>query len=122
MPNPVVHFEIGCRDKEKSAAFYEQAFGWATAPYGPLSKGIATGEQTGVQGHITALGHEPHAYVLVYVQVDDVPAALESVVAAGGASHIGPLNIPGRDEAFAWFTDPDGNMLGLIGPALPENG
>lgn len=120
MPNPVVHFEIGCRDKDETAAFYERAFGWTTAPNGPLGKSIATGEDEGVQGHITALGHEPHAYVLVYVSVEDVAAALEKVVAAGGERHIGPLNIPGRNEAFAWFKDPAGNMLGLIGPASPE--
>ena len=28
MPNPVVHFEIGCRDRAKTAQFFTQLFGW----------------------------------------------------------------------------------------------
>ena len=30
----------------------------------------------GSQGHMTALGHEPHNYTIFYVDVDDMPAAL----------------------------------------------
>jgi integrase len=35
MPHPVVHFEIGCKDKEKTSAFYRQVFGWAIE-FGPM--------------------------------------------------------------------------------------
>ena len=35
-------------------------------------------------GHITSLGHEPHNYVTVYVEVDDVQAYLDKAVALGG--------------------------------------
>jgi len=28
MGMPVVHFEIGCKDKEKTSAFYAGLFGW----------------------------------------------------------------------------------------------
>ena len=28
MANPVVHFEIGCRDTGKAAGFYASLFGW----------------------------------------------------------------------------------------------
>ena len=28
MGHPVVHFEIGCKDKEKTSASYAGAFGW----------------------------------------------------------------------------------------------
>ncbi len=30
--NPVVHFDIGCRDKEQSRRFYEKMFGWKSEP------------------------------------------------------------------------------------------
>lgn len=30
MGKPVVHFEIGCRDKAKTAEFYGALFDWAT--------------------------------------------------------------------------------------------
>ena len=118
MGNPVVHFELGCRDKDGTAAFYETCFGWTTGDYGPSGKTIATGGGGGIDGHITALGHEPHAYVMVYIDVPDVDAAIDAVTANGGAVQIGPLDIPGQDQRFAWFTDPAGNTLGLIGPKV----
>lgn len=117
MGNPVVHFEIGCRDASETAAFYERCFGWATADYGPSGKAIATGADTGIQGHITALGHEPHNYVMVYIEVPDVAAAAETVVANGGTLLIGPLAIPNDGRTFAWISDPAGNTIGLIEPA-----
>jgi len=116
MGDPVVHFEIGCRDKERAAKFFEDCFGWSTSPYGDLGKLIDTAAGKGVGGHITALGHEPHNYVLVYIEVGDVAAALEKVAAAGGEALLGPLEIPGDGRVFAWFKDPDGNTLGLVTP------
>src|SRR5271170_8435148 len=54
MPHPVVHFEIGCKDKETTAAFYQQVFGWAIDGAMGL---INTGSTAGIAGHIASLGH-----------------------------------------------------------------
>ncbi len=115
MGNPVVHFEVGCRDKDRSAKFFSDCFGWEAGPYHDLAKSLTPGGDS-IDGHVTALGHEPHNYVLFYIEVEDIAAALEKVTAEGGAAHIGPLEIPGDGRSFAWFKDPDGNMLGLITP------
>lgn len=115
MPNPVVHFEIGCRDTAKSAAFYQQAFGWTTAPQGPAMM-IQTGVSQGIQGHFTALGHEPFRYTIFYIEVDDITAYLAKVVEGGGKTLIPRVDIPNYGS-FAWFTDPDGNTVGLWTPA-----
>jgi len=37
MGNPVVHFDIGCKDKDKARDFYCQLFEWTSEPYGPSS-------------------------------------------------------------------------------------
>jgi len=37
--------------------------------------------QHSINGHITALGHEPNNYVTVYVGVDDVQAYLDKAEA-----------------------------------------
>ena len=108
MPQPVVHFEIGCRDLPSTRAFYEAAFDWNIA-------NDQTHPAGGIPGHFTSLGHEPHQYVSFYIQVDDVAAALEKVVLCGGKKVVGPLQIP--TGTFAWFSDPGGNMLGLWRPA-----
>jgi len=60
MPHPVVHFEIGCQDKEKTSSFYRSVFGWAIDS-GPMGI-IETGSASGIPGHIASLGHEPHQF------------------------------------------------------------
>ena len=41
MGQPVVHFEIGCRDKTKTAAFFSQLFDWKMLDAGPAIVGGA---------------------------------------------------------------------------------
>jgi uncharacterized protein len=110
---PVVHFEIGCRDNAKTQAFYSKLFDWDIKPSGPSAALINTGAE-GINGHITTLGHEPNNYVTVYVQVDDVKAYLDKATALGGKMLVPPIAIP--TGKFAWFADPEGNMIALIQP------
>ena len=113
MGQPVVHFEIGCRDSAHTQAFFKELFGWSMQQAGPAAM-IDTKAGSGINGHITALGHEPHRYVTVYVQVDDVAAALAKAESLGGKTQVPPVEIP--QGTFAWFTDPDGNVIGLWKP------
>jgi len=112
MKNPVVHFDIGCRDREKASQFYSDLFGWSMTDYGPLSRKVDTGCDTGINGHITALGHEPHQYVMLYVEVDDIAAYTSKATELGGEVVIPETQIPGGGN-FAWIKDVDGNMVGL---------
>lgn len=114
MPNPVVHFEIGCRDVARTSEFYTRLFDWKLQPGGPATL-IDSGEG-GITGHFTSLGHEPHHYVTVYVQVDDIEAYLKKVLDLGGKVVVGPIPLP-DGRRFAWITDPDGSIVGLIQPA-----
>lgn len=115
MPNPVVHFDIGCRDREKTNEFYTALFDWKTTDYGPFSKSINTGSDSGIAGYMTALGHEPHNYVMVYVEVDEIAPYLEKVVELGGKVMIPENEVPGQGS-FAWINDIEGNMIGLWKP------
>jgi uncharacterized protein len=112
MGRPVVHFEIGCRDKAATARFYEDLFGWTTQEMGPAARMIATGSESGIAGHITSLGHEPHNYTIFYVDVEDVEAALKKAESLGGRTLVPAVPVPtGR---FAWVADPEGNTVGLF--------
>jgi uncharacterized protein len=113
MGQPVVHFEIGCRDKAKTSTFFSQLFDWKMLDAGPATM-ISTASNEGIQGHISSLGHEPHNYVTVYVQVDDVQAYLDKVQKLGGKMLVPPVEIP--TGTFAWFADPEGNTIGLWKP------
>ena len=112
MAHPVVHFEIGCKDKETTSAFYQNVFGWSIDP-GPMGM-INTGSTEGIAGHIAALGHEPHQFTHFYIETDDVAASLQQVEAAGGKTVVPPVPIP--TGTFAWFSDPEGNTVGLWKP------
>jgi uncharacterized protein len=114
---PVVHFEIGCRDSAATQAFYSKLFDWDITAAGPAAT-INTGGEGGINGHITALGHEPHNYVTVYVQVDDLKKYLSKAEALGGKTLVPPVKIP--TGQFAWLADPDGNIVGLLQPTTPQ--
>jgi predicted enzyme related to lactoylglutathione lyase len=112
MPHPVVHFEIGCQNKEKTSAFYSTVFGWNIDP-GPTGI-IDTGSNQGIPGHVASLGHEPHQFTHFYIETDDVAESLKKVAAAGGKTIVPPIELP--TGTFAWFSDVEGNTVGLWKP------
>lgn len=114
MPNPVVHFEIGCRDSGKTQEFFSGLFDWQMEPMGPAAM-VSTGSEAGIGGHINALGHEPHNFVTVYVQVDDLQAYLDKAEALGGKAIIPPTEVPEMGH-FAWIADIEGTTIGLWKP------
>lgn len=113
MGQPVVHFEIGCRDSAKAADFFGRLFAWESHALGPATM-IETGAERGIQGHISALGHEPYKYTIFYVEVDNVQTYLDKAAALGGRTLVPPVEIP--TGTFAWFSDLDGNTIGLWKP------
>ena len=113
MSHPVVHFEIGCKDRQATSAFYSRLFEWQIDD-GPMGM-IDTASTAGIQGHIAALGHEPHQFTHFYVETDDVAASLAKAADLGGKTIVPPVDIPGG--TFAWFADPEGNIVGLWKPA-----
>ncbi|MBK9187629.1 MAG: VOC family protein [Phycisphaerales bacterium] len=118
MPAPVVHFEIGCNDLEKTRSFYAQLFGWEYAPGAPNMAMIgnvgpmAPTKTDGIGGHLTALGHPPHQYVTIYAQVEDIDATLQKAEKLGGSTIVPKTEVPTMGW-FAWFKDPEGNAIGL---------
>jgi predicted enzyme related to lactoylglutathione lyase len=115
MGQPVVHFEIGCRDSAATQQFYSKIFGWQIHVAGPAAM-IDTGGAGGINGHISALGHEPFNYVTVYVQVDNIEAHLAKAQELGGKRIVGPIEIP--TGSFAWMADPEGTVIGLFRPKV----
>ncbi len=112
---PIVHCEIAGRDLDRTKDFYCKLFDWQIDQQGPAAM-IRTGSTEGIQGHFNALGHEPHHYVTVYVQVDDPQAYLDKAAKLGGKTLVPPTDIPNNKGRFAWLADPDGNIVGLYKP------
>jgi len=114
MGNPIIHFEIGGRDSGATQKFFTDLFGWKIEQMGPAAMIMAEGENS-IGGHISSLGHEPHNYVTVYAQTDDIPGTLAKAEELGGKTMIPETEVPTQGW-FAWFTDLDGNIIGLWKP------
>ena len=108
--NHICHFEIGCRDRQKTSDFYGALFGWVVDAQEHATYLRPQGSDVG--GHVSSLGHEPHNYTIFYVCVDDIHAALAKAEGLGGRKIVGPVPLP-RGGTFAWFADPEGNTVGL---------
>jgi predicted enzyme related to lactoylglutathione lyase len=117
MGRPVVYFEIGCRDRAKTDAFYAELFDWELNPE-EMATRVAPVEG-GIGGHIVAFGHEPYRQTIFYVLVEDLQATLDRAEALGGKTLIPPVEIPGGRGSFAWLTDPEGNTVGIYREGKP---
>jgi uncharacterized protein len=111
---PVVHFEIGAKEGGKLAGFYAKLFDWTVQSFGNANL-FDTGTKEGIMGHVNQLGHEPHNYCVVYVQVDDLATYCKKAEAAGAKVIIQSQEVPGMGH-FSWLTDPEGNSFGLWKP------
>ena len=112
MPDhPVVYFEIGCFDKQKTRDFFSQLFGWDITDQG-VGMSVETGSIGSLGGQIVELAPEWGPYVTVYVQVDDVEGCLAKAGELGGKTLVGPREIPGQGS-FAWLAAPEGNIIGI---------
>ena len=107
----ICYLEIPATDVPRSVAFYQAVFGWHVRKRGDgtLAFDDGVGEVSGAW--VTGRPPSPQPGLLLYVMMDDVAAACESVVAHGGRM----TQAIGGDapEITARFADPDGNVLGL---------
>ena len=128
MGQPVVHFEVIGTDPPRLRDYYRELFGWefdtsgSVAPavseqgsYGFTDTGASAGG-TAIPGGVGGgTGYASHA--MFYVGVPNVEAALRKAESLGGTRRIGPERAPGRDLVVGHFTDPEGNLIGVAGPA-----
>jgi predicted enzyme related to lactoylglutathione lyase len=140
-----VHTDLIARDWQKLAGFYQSVFGCTPVVLGQALSGEWLDQVTGLAGaqiHVTHLrlpGHGeagPTLEIIQYVDhlgalstapnrpgfghiafaVEDVPAALEAVMAAGGGAvgEVIEADIAGRGHLTAVYaTDPEGNIIEL---------
>jgi hypothetical protein len=119
MPNPVVHFEIVGRDGKKVQEFYSKIFDWKVDANNPMSYGIVNNDGHGINGGLSG-GDGQSAHAIFYIAVSDTDEYLKKVEAAGGKTVMPTETIPGM-VTFAMFSDPDGNVVGLIKDEEPAH-
>jgi hypothetical protein len=107
----ICYVQIPATDVQRSADFYQQAFGWniRRRDDGVLAFDDGLGEVSGQW----VTGRPPSAEpgLLFYIMVNDAEQSVEALTAAGGEI-VQPI---GGDapEITARFRDPGGNVIGL---------
>lgn len=114
MPNPVVHFEIQSSQADALKSFYGDLFGWRIDSSNPMNYGIVNtdSEGEGIGGGIGDAAGGVNR-VTFYVQVDDPQAHLDKAESMGGKT-IMPVTAVMPDVVIAHFSDPEGNVIGLL--------
>jgi len=128
MGQPVVHFEVIGTDPEKLQSYYGDLFGWEFDTSAPVSKAVSqpgnygfvdrntTSDGVGILGGVGGgPGYDGHA--IFYVGVPDVEAALQKAERLGGTRRMGPAKNLEGGVVVGHFTDPEGHLIGVAGPA-----
>ncbi len=115
MGNPVVHFDLTGPEAELTAKFYGELFGWHIQSV-PVPQGtyhlIDTHAGKGINGGIMQTSEGQQPFATVYAEVDDIRATLDKAEKLG-AKTVVPVTAM-EMVTFALFTDPDGNVIGLV--------
>jgi predicted enzyme related to lactoylglutathione lyase len=102
----VCYLQIPARDLMKSAAFYEQVFGWK------IERPYPSFEAPGLIGQwVDDRSPAPDAGPLVWINVERIDDTLTAVRANGGEVVSPPS--PDGQRWLATIRDPAGNVLGI---------
>jgi len=117
----VVHFEIPADDVERAQAFYREAFGWRVNPMPDMNYTIVSTTDTddngapkepgAINGGMMTRGGAFTSPVIT-IEAEDIDDALLTVEKLGGAV-AAPKMAVGEMGFAAYFTDTEGNVIGL---------
>jgi predicted enzyme related to lactoylglutathione lyase len=111
MGRPVVHFEITGKDGAALQKYYAELFDWKIDANNEYGYGIVS--EAGIGGGISTGPDGYPGHVTVYVQVDDVEAALARAEELGGTRTMGPEKVM-ESLTIGLFTDPEGHVIGVM--------
>ncbi len=112
MANPVVHFEVSGKDREKLESFYTDLFDWKTQDFPDMNYAMVEKEGAGIAGGIGQVSDGGSGHVTFYVGTDDPQATLDKAVSLGGTVVMPVSELP--MVTLALFTDPEGHMIGIV--------
>jgi len=108
--NKFCHIEIPAPDLDAAVKFYTELFGWETQPMGPT---YVFYQNDSVGGGFDADMKVSEGGCNLVIEVDDIPAKLKEIEAAGGKTVKEKTEIGNDFGFFASFLDINGNRLSL---------
>ena len=113
MGAPVVRFEIMGGNGNQLEQFYKELFGWKIDSNNPMKYGMVDTETPGAINGGVGTSQDGKNRVSVYIEVNDLDAALAKAEKLGGKTILSPSQVPGG-PTLAMFADPAGNVTGLL--------
>ena len=117
----VVHFEVPADDPGRAQDFYRSVFGWTINSMPDMGYALMMTTSTDDQGAPSEPGainggmpkrQHPVTAPVITIEVEDIDATLQDVESGGGTT-VQP-RAPVTDMGFAaYFTDSEGNLMGL---------
>ena len=120
MSGRIVHFELPYDDGERARAFYGELFGWNLQSYPGMEYTMVSTGPSGDQGPTepgfinggmgprASAGEGPR----VVIDVADIDSTLKAIEEKGGSVAL-PKQPVGEMGFTAYFTDTEGNIVGL---------
>ena len=128
MSGRVVHFEVPFDDGDRARSFYKDVFGWQLQEMPEMNYTLVMSGPSGdsgpteagfINGGMMARAGGPASGPVIVVDVDSIDATLDKIGGLGGS--IVAAKMPVGDMGFAaYFTDPEGNVIGLWETAKPS--
>ena len=121
MSGRVVHFEVPYVDGDRARSFYKDAFGWQlmempgmgyTIVMSGPSDDTGPNESGFINGGMLSREQAATPGPVLVVDVESIDDSLTRIGELGGSTVVGKT--PVGDMGFAaYFTDPEGNVMGL---------
>ena len=127
--NPVIHFELPAKERNRMTNFYSNVFGWQAEVLGPemneyvLVSTTVNGENGmpknpgAINGGIFEKTKGMPNYPTIVIAVDNLDESIDLVKKSGGRVQGEPDMIPGVGR-FVYFVDTEGNVTGMLQPAV----
>ena len=121
MSGRVVHFEVPFDDADRARGFYRDVFGWQIQSVPEMGYNLVSTGPTSDQGMPSEPGfigggmlqrQDPVTRPVITLQVDDIDATIVAIEKHGGAA-VGEKTAVGEMGFAAYFTDSEGNLMGL---------
>jgi predicted enzyme related to lactoylglutathione lyase len=117
----VAWFEVTGKDGPALQRFYGSLFDWQIQDSGDGSGyGLVGAGDQGIGGGIGPSQDSSPGQVTFYVEVDNPAEYLAKAERLGGKTMAPPMELPQFGLTFAFFADPEGNVVGLSKGALPS--
>ena len=119
----IVHFEIPADDVDRAKEFYGSIFEWELQDFPdmqytivmtvPVDEKQMPTQPGAINGGMMKRSNTTPSSPVLTIEVQSIDEALKKIEAGGGDTITPRTPIPGMG-AFAYFTDTEGNTLGLF--------